>query len=414
MVNSFLPVIGGRELVVKHLASALTRQGHEVRVIGPGGYFKYKNYKLDFPIHRFPSIASLKKWRECMGDNGQLKRPKLAALLEEKLKEWQLYHDLKKWGYDIVHAHNTYPTGYAVAHLKKKLKVPLVITPHGQDIHKIPELGHGLRLNPYLEKRIRFTLEQADAATSISDSIGISLNEAGASKEKIVNIPNGVDLDRFSMSHQVDARQWLSLPKDAKLIVTVGNYHPRKGHEVLVKAMPEVIKKQPQARLVIVGRKSAILQALIQEMGLNECVVLTGSLSIPGCHDGHKDNEESEDYLSALLQSAEMYVSASTDEGAEGLSLALLEGMAAQLPIIATNISGNRDVITTGENGVLVEPKSEHALATAILQLLNDAEEKNKLGKGALEFAKEYSWDNIARQYVDLYRKVIDTADHKA
>jgi glycosyltransferase involved in cell wall biosynthesis len=407
-VNSFLPKIGGRELVVVHLANALYKQGHKVRVVGPGGYFKNKNQNFDYPVHRFPSIANLKKWKQCLRDDGTLESAKLRALLEEKLQKWQLHHNLKKWGYDIVHAHNTYPTGYAAAQLKQSINLPLVITPHGQDIHKIPELKHGLRLNPHLEKRIRFALEGADAITAISNSIRDAIIDAGAKNEKIHNIPNGVDLDRFSDNSSIDVRQWLGVPASARLVVTVGNYHPRKGHEVLVKSMPEVLKVHTMAKLVIVGGKTEALRPIIDDLGLNDAVILTGSIPVPGSSVGKSTADNAQkDYLAALLQQSEMYISSSTDEGAEGLSLALLEGMAAKLPIIATDISGNRDVITDGANGMLVAPKSELALASAISHLLSDDQKIARLGEGALAFASEYGWNNIADIYVALYEKVI-------
>lgn len=410
-VNSFLPRVGGRELVVKHLATALMRLGHQVRVIGPGAYFKNRHYLFEYPVYRLPSIASLKLWRECLKEDGTIKSPGARVLLEEKLQKWQVRHNLAKWGYDIVHAHNTYPTGYAAAQLKDRMKIPLVITPHGQDIHKIEELGHGLRLNPHLDKRIRFTLEKADAATAISESIKDSLHEAGAAKEKIHFIPNGVDLERFSDKIDVDIRKWLKVAADARLLVSVGNYHPRKGHELLVKAMPAILKGEPRARMVIVGRMTEALLPLIKELNVSDKVILTGAIPVPGClhKDAKKQRNENADYLAALLQSSEMYISSSTDEGAEGLSLALLEGMAASLPIIATDISGNRDVIAEGGNGLLVEPKSEGALASAILALLSDEQKRKRLGQGALDLARQYGWDKIATQYLELYQGIIDT-----
>ena len=95
-------------------------------------------------------------------------------------------------------------------------------------------------------------------------------------------------------------------------------------------------------------------------------------------------------------------------EGAEGLSLAILEAMAAGLPVVATNISGNRDIIKNGENGFLVPPDDPAHLAKAILQLLSDNQTRIRMGADAKELAKRYGWHQIAREYLAVYQEAID------
>lgn len=339
-VNSFLPVLGGKEFVVHHLANALTQLGHRVRVLGPAGCWKHRKQKLRYPVHRWPTLR---------------------GLLFEQVAMSQLMLDTALWGCDIVHAHTTYPNGYTALRLKGIKDLPLVITPHGADIQSIPELGHGLRLNPVLNKKIMRAVKGAELVTAISKNIETGLIDAGAEKGRIRLIPNGVDLGRFSRLRSEQIRGWLGVTQDARLIVTIGRYNPRKGQDYLVRAMPMILAREPRARLVIVGNGTDTLLPLIGELGLQGKVVLTGGITptqeVLVRTDAPASASQERDYLAELLCSSELYVSAGIQNNAEGLSLAVLESMAAGLPIVATAISGNTDVVTHGENGFLVQSR---------------------------------------------------------
>ena len=82
--------------------------GHNVRVLGPSGWWKYRNLQFEYPIHRWPTLR---------------------GLFEEQVTFAQLKMDVALWGCDIIHAHSTFPSGYAVTKLKKRKRIPLVITP---------------------------------------------------------------------------------------------------------------------------------------------------------------------------------------------------------------------------------------------------------------------------------------------
>ena len=105
-----------------------------------------------------------------------------------------------------------------------------------------------------------------------------------------------------------------------------------------------------------------------------------------------------------------MYVSAGVQRNSEGLSLAVLEAMAAGLPIAATRISGNTDVVTDGVNGLLTEPADETALAHAILRMLSDDLLRQRMSSAARETASRYGWVNVAQRYVKVYEDAIAQA----
>ena len=158
-VNSFLPALGGREVVVHYLAREFKRLGHNVRVLGPAGWWRLRKMRFEYPVHRWPTLRKF---------------------VPEKVQYAQLVLDNLMWGADVIHAHSTYPNGYAVAKLRRRTNIPLVVTPHGEDIHVIPEINFGLRLDPVTEKKIKTALQSAQLVTAISQSVRDSTARAAA------------------------------------------------------------------------------------------------------------------------------------------------------------------------------------------------------------------------------------------
>lgn len=388
-VNSFLPLLGGREFVVHYLADSLKKLGHKVRVLGPAGFWSERKAHFGYSLHRWPTLR---------------------GLFPEQIALSHLYLDVAIWGADIIHAHNTYPTGFNAARLNAFRKCPLVITPHGEDVQIIPELGYGLRLNPALSKKISFAMQSAQFVTAISGSVEAAILDSGISGQKIRRVPNGVDIERFNRKRTADIREWLGIPKQSRLIVTVGRYNPRKGQEVLIRSMPQILVVEPWARLVIVGDQTEALHPLIRELNLQDKVVLTGPISPHPSNIGVEgiSDQLHTDWLAEIYGTSEMYVSAGMDENAEGLSLAVLEGMAAGLPIIATDISGNRDVVRDDYNGHLVPPADHQQLANSILRILNNPESRARMGVNARTTVSQFDWLEIAKQYLNVYHEAIE------
>ncbi len=401
-VNSFLPNIGGKEFVVYYLAKALQELGHDVRIVGPSAWWKNRSYKFPFPVHRYPYFGTGRL-------NKKFAKFNWVTKCYEAIRLWALSINIKKFGCDIIHAHNTYPNGYVAACLYEKTNIPLIITPHGEDIQIIPELEFGLRLNPKLNTRINHSLTNAYALTAISENVYKALLDANAEKEKINMIPNGVDLERFSKHNELDVRQCLGFPENSKLVVTVGQFHPRKGHDILIRAIHSILEHVPSVRLAVIGNSDSSLEKLVDELDLRGVVKLTGPIKSPSLTNADQQSSKDakqEDLLAAILQNSECYVSAGIGEDSEGLSLAVLEAMAASIPIVASDISGNRDVVIDGENGFLVAPGNVEELGQAILKFLVNKPMQKEMGMKAKNTAEKFGWLEIAKQYESLYRKV--------
>jgi len=380
--NSHLPLIGGKEIVVHHLAMSLMELGHNVVLAGPGSYRRFRHLIYPYTVFRWPRIPFLSKeltWRLLL----RITRMRF------------------KW--DIVHAHTTYPNGFTAAQLKEVTDFPLIITPHGADIHKVPEIGFGHRLDPVKDKKICYALDIADFTTAISKAVEDSIADTGLEKNKIIAIPNGVDKHRFTTHVDFDVFEFLGIPRDSKVVVSVGNYHPRKGHKTLCMATQKAHEVEPKLVVVIVGNPSQKFCQEILDQGMGDFIKFTGSLRFP--MPGSTDDP---DILVALLHASHAYVSASIAEGTEGLSLALLEAMAAKTCVIATRVSGNRDIIINNENGLLIEPGCEESLEQALISVCSDASLVTRLAENGQQFVKKYSWLEITKLYVELYKKTLD------
>jgi glycosyltransferase involved in cell wall biosynthesis len=383
-VDSFLPNIGGKEIVVYNIAKEYRSLGHNVRIVGPAGLYSNRKYNLEFPIHRCPNF----------------KMP-----FQDYISLIYLLFDIIFFGCDILHAHNTNPNGYIAAMSKKIINFPLIITPHGSDIHTIPGIKYGQMLDNRKRKRIAYALMKSDIFTAISNSVRDSLVAAGASIGKVRMVPNGVNIERFSRFKQGKLKLLNGLSKDEKILLTVGNYRECKGFENIIKAMPAILKVIPDAKCIIVGRNNEVLKPLIKDLGLEKKVIIKGPVkytSIPV-----RKNDSGQDELASIFALSTIYISAGIDEGAEGMSLALLEAMASNLPIIATSISGNRDIIEDGINGILVKPSCIEDLSKETIRLLKNKSKRDRMTSAQKDMVEQYGWNSVAKKYIEVYEEAI-------
>jgi len=375
LVNSHLPDIGGRELVVHNLALQYQQLGHEVCVAGMAGWWSNRHVTFRYPVQRFPQIFP---------------DPFLSMTFCTTLM-------CLARRFDVVHAHATSPIGYVALRCRALIRAPVVITPHGEDINIVEAIGFGQRLDPLQRPRIEWTVRNADATTAISQTVHASLRDAGAPENRIHDIANGVDLVRFSRPPVADMTLRYGFPAGTQLVVSTGNFHPVKGHDVLVDAAEVTAARGAPLGYVIVGRKEEAFCREVEQRGLAGLVRFAGELPIP------EWGSDASDELADLLASAQFYVSSSVGEGAEGLSLSLIEGMAAGACPVVSNISGNRDMVKDRVNGRVVPPRDAQALADALIELAADPPATARMAEAAKQTASQFGWDVIATRYLDLY-----------
>lgn len=234
---------------------------------------------------------------------------------------------------------------------------------------------------------------RADAIISLSKQITDELLEHGFDAGRVVEIPNGVDIRRYSpasLEEKQRLRADLRLPQVGPLVIFTGRLHYQKGIDVLIRAWEQVWRVHPRAHLVLLGedQEGGKLQKLAGDLGIERSVHFLGHI------------EPALPYLRA----ADLFVLPSFFEG---LSNALLEAMACGLPVITTNIGGTCEVIRPGLDGLLVEPGDQAALAERLIDVLGDEALAERLSRQARQrVEEEYTADRTAARYAALYARL--------
>jgi len=207
-------------------------------------------------------------------------------------------------------------------------------------------------------------------------------------------IPNGVDTRRYApvdARQRVRMREALGYTANELLIGCVANFNPVKRHLDLVDAFARVYTELPQARLLLVGdgRLCGAIEARITALGLAGAARLLGPrLDVP-----------------KILPALDVFALASETEG---MSNAILEAQACGLPVVATRVGGNPELVDA-DCGVLVEPLNPPALAQALLELLPDTARRIRLGSAArARVCARHSLQKMTDAYLALYRELAD------
>lgn len=311
-----------------------------------------------------------------------------------------LFYQLK-FRFDIIQAVVLYPAAYLAIKIKRFFSVKVVARPTGEDIQVLPEINYGLRLNPKIKGKIIWTIKNLDGLVANSNSIKEEALKLGCRKEKVWVIGNGVDTERFK-NPQSDFREKFNLPKGSRILLTVGRSHPKKDYSALLKAFSLVTKEIANVYLVIVGGGTETLRPQITNLKLEAKVILTGKIPRNGGRDFY---EYPASELVDIYLSSDLFVFSSLIEGQPNV---LLEAQAAGLPIVATYAPGNLDVVEEGKTGFLVPVKYPEEFAEKVWELLKNENLYKKFSQNAKIESKKYSWENVTRDYLDVYTKVLN------
>jgi glycosyltransferase involved in cell wall biosynthesis len=303
-----------------------------------------------------------------------------------------------KYNVDIAHEHFDIPHGpFAGLRYAKKKNVPLVVTYHGDWIESYGGLTRRMAIafhNKYLVDKL---LSYANAIISPSRYYIDESRFLRKYKDKIVVIPNGINIDEFDIGYsKKECREKLGLPHNEKILLSFGYLSPYKGPDILVKAMPKIMKKVPDAELVFVGKgvMRAELEMLSKKYGVEKNIKFAGFV---------------EDGLKPLYyKAADVFVLPSI-MSTESFGIVNLEAMACSVPIVASEIGGIPDIVKDGENGLLAQPGDSEALADAIIYLLENKDVRERMGKNGRWKFENYSWERIAEETEMLYMNILNS-----
>ncbi len=304
----------------------------------------------------------------------------------------ELAHLVREHLIDIVHAHVARDYPVAALAVRRASPAKLVITRHVL-----------FRLNRFHN----ITFRHVSRIIAVSMAVRQALVEQKIFPErKITVIPNSMDFHSFYYSLQgfdrEAFRQRINIPPGSLLVGTIGEIKRQKGHEDFLRAAAMIAREEHNTHFIIAGADNTrtnehrlALERLIRELDLTNRVHYTGWL----------------DEVAPLLAALDVYVSASHTES---FGLAIVEAMAAGLPVVATATEGAQEIIDHEKTGVIVGVGDYEAIAASVLHLLENEDERTSIGKLASTQARErYSLDRMVDATEKVYFEVRETEDGK-
>lgn len=292
----------------------------------------------------------------------------------------------------VIHAHWILPQGFAAAIASRLTGIPVVMTAHAGDVFPLNK--------PLFRILSRFALSSASAVTVNSAFTKNAV--ARLTKKPIGIIPMGVDLRLFSSASKLassEVRKKLGIWRNGKVLLFVGRLVEKKGVSYLISAMPSVVHKFPDCKLVIVGdgiEKKSLMQQVVS-LGLSKNVIFTGSVQ----------NSE----LPAYYRASDVFILPSIvakGGDTEGLGVVLLEAIAAGIPVIASNVGGIPDIVINQRTGILVDQKDAGQLSAAIEKLLGSHQLARNLSRSArAHVVKNFSWDSASRSFWQVFKSLL-------
>jgi glycosyltransferase involved in cell wall biosynthesis len=359
VTRRYPPLIGGAEKVLSYLATALAAEGHDVTVVTSRVLEPLSEPVTPSPV---PVVHLPSSRLRFVG----------TILYMRSLRQW-----LESHRPDVIYVSMLKHDAYVAVGVGRRLGIPVVLRPEGAGATGDLAWQTWGRFGATIAKRCL----QADAVVSISPAVRAELISAGYDPAKIHDLPNGAP---------VPNEPWKPSEVQARAAF-VGRLAPEKGLDTLLDAWPLVLASRPDARLTLVGDgpERSRLEAQIASLGIASSVDLAGSHPAP----------------IELLRASDLFVLPSREEG---MSVALLEAMALGLPIVATDIPGNRGLIDEGIHGHLVPPDRPAALAAAILRRWDEPGAAARMASAARRrVVSEFSIAAVARGHLEMFARLI-------
>ena len=286
---------------------------------------------------------------------------------------------------NVIDAHFGYPDGYAARLLARWFSLPMVLTLRGKEARQA-----GSR---ELRSRVRAAVCAADRVVTVSSALRNVALELGANPANVQTIGNGIDLSKFGPIPRDEARRQLGLPLDARVLVTVGTLVERKGFHRVVEVMPTLLASNPELHYLVVGGAgpegddSERLRVLVARLGLQERVHFLGPMPPHALH--------------VPLSAANLFVLSSRYEGWANV---LLEAMACGLPVVATDVGGNAEVVAHAGLGRIVPFGDADALVAAVSEAFQVDWDRSAIRS----YAEANSWDVRIPQVVAVFDRLLD------
>lgn len=376
-------------IFLRHLAANLAKHGADIHVLAPD-HTLVKKEKLDNGVtnHWFQYLP--KKWQGLAYGSGILPNLKKNKLLYLQIPFFllsmffSLFLLCRKIKPDVIHAHWIIPQGLIAVIVGKLLKIPVIATAHGGDAFSLN--------NDTLSRLKIFTLKHCHTWTSNTSATAEAFGESNHIPKPVV-IPMGVDIEHFQ-----SGKAYKALGEETrKIILFVGRLVEKKGVKYLIEAfsqLPLNIQKASVLWIIGDGDERIFLEKQAKQLGITNIKFW-----------GQIQNKRLPDfYAAATIFVAPSIIDSKGDT--EGQGVILLEAMASQAPIIATNAGGIPEVITHNETGLLIQANNPTVLSEAINSLLRKNHLATKFAKKAFaEVSHVYDWGIVTKHFISIFNQ---------
>ncbi|MBE2180725.1 MAG: glycosyltransferase family 4 protein [Chthoniobacterales bacterium] len=390
LTPTFLPKCSGAEVFHHNLAGHLVKAGHRPVVLAPRSRIRRLHscgWKLPYELDAYPAQF----W-------GFMKHHVGVALW---LNRRALSRLQQKHRFDVWHTVVLYPSGVSFADWQSRSRVPGLVRAVGDDVGGLPGNGH----QEWMKRLLHDKLPRAQSVVALSAGMADELSTLGVPRRKIRTMPNAVDCARFegTFPGREAVRGRLGLPPDAFVFLCVARNHPQKDFPTLFRAFRSLRERMPghEVHLAVAGRSVPSLRNEAKAAGLTDTVHF---FEFGGTPCGNAAPVMPPPELVDLYRAADAFVLSSL---LEGFSSALLEAMAASLPVVATDAPGIREVVRPDVEGMLVPCGDAVALAKAMGDIVEHPELRRRLADAARETARRYSWPVLTEAYARLYEELI-------
>jgi len=380
----FPPAIGGVEEHVCRISLELLKRGHKVTVVTSNEVDgKTSSLRTEIMqgihVHRFPLFM-----------------PKMLRELWFIPDVLRIFHHLKG---DIVHVHGyrclSSCTAVYLAHFKR---VPTVFTPHG--IYPPRSFTNALLKSTFDHTLGRLLLNFSDRIIALSEHNVRLLLQIGASPDKIVLVPNGVDVEEFK-NLQRSKKILEELGSNGPVLLYVGRIDWNKQIERVVESMPLIIKEFPSAKFVIVGPDYANyaneLLDLAKKLKVEKSLVITGKVS--------------REKLKEFYSIADAFILPSSYEG---FGLSILEAMISKIPVVVSPSGGPSDFLDHGIHAWLLKGTTPNEIFESVYAVLTNRQLRETLVNNAFGLVKEkFTWKRVVNKLELVYKQVTFVEDIK-
>lgn len=300
---------------------------------------------------------------------------------------------VRNYDIDVINAHWAIPPGFIATFTKRFYKKPVLITLYGA------ELWPAIKKNSKIIKwMISYALSNAEKVVGISDAT-CNAGEEISGRGDIEILPDGIDAETFNPNvNGNEIRKRYNL-EDYFMIFSSGRMVERKGFRYLIEAMPYILGRFQNTKLIIGGDgpEKENLEKLAIDLGINDNVIFPGFIP---------DQD-----FPKYMKTCDVFVLPSIVDSkgdTEGSATILLEAMACGTPVVGTKVGGVPYAIKDGKGGFLVEEKSPRQLVEKIVMLLEDENLGKEMGESGRRYVKEkFSLDKIAERYVNEFEKFV-------